>query len=252
MKVKTAELLGVKISALNYQQAIKMIEEWIKRDKRSYVCVSAVHLIMECYKDRQLMNGVNKAGIVTTDGMPLVWYLRHVSQFKRAKRVYGPDLTLKLCKRAAQKGYRVFFLGGARGETEMLEKKLKENYPGLKVVGRIDTPVRPLPREENLKAIKKINNAGADIVFVGLGCPYQEKWMIENRSRLTAGVLIGVGAAFDFITGRARQAPKWMQERGLEWLFRLSQNPRRLMYRYTILNLKFIGALASDYWKKSG
>jgi N-acetylglucosaminyldiphosphoundecaprenol N-acetyl-beta-D-mannosaminyltransferase len=233
------KIFGTKVNDLNYQLAIKKIAAWIKNSRSATVCVAAVHLIMETERDPGLQKGINQAEMVTPDGMPLVWLLKLFGS-KQASRVYGPTLTLKLCKIAAEKSWRVFLLGGAAGQSRLVAQKLTQKFPRLKIVGNIDTPIRPIPKSDNQAIIKKINNTGADLVFVGLGCPLQEQWMIDNKNQINSAVMIGVGAAFDFISEKVAQAPKWMQTLGLEWLFRLIQDPLRLWRRYLILNTKFI------------
>lgn len=237
--VAAAPILGVRISAITYKDALRETERWIVERKRSYVCVAATHLVMECQKDERLRQGVNRAGLVTPDGMPLVW-LSHVSGYKNVERVYGPSLMLKTCRLAEKNGYKVFLLGGSSGQSGQLRQELKKKLPGLRVAGNHDTPARPIPEKDNAVIVKKINQSGAQVVFVGMGCPTQELWMIHNRKHLVAPVLIGVGAAFDFFTAKTPQAPPWMQNRGFEWLFRFLQEPRRLAHRYVILNTKFM------------
>lgn len=229
----------VNISAVDYNTALSNIERWIEKKERQYVCVAAVHLVMECQKDRNLLNGVNAAGMVVPDGMPLVWLLRLYGH-KNVERVYGPAFMVKLCALAAQRDWGVFLLGGASGQSQEVARALLRQHPNLRIVGHRDTPSRPIPPHHNQKIIGEINNAHPKIVFVGLGCPHQELWMIENRKYLDAPVLIGVGAAFDFLSGRVRQAPAWIQNSGLEWLFRFLQEPKRLWYRYTAINATFI------------
>ncbi len=232
-------ILNVPVSQLDYVQVLKRIDEAIKLKKNIYVCVSAVHLLMECQNNQKLLNGVQAADIVTLDGMPLVWLSKFYGN-KKATRVYGPNLSLMLCRLAEQRHFSVFLLGGAVGQSEHLKQKLQKQFPNLRIVGNADTPARPIPPNENQAVISKIKKTKPDIVFVGMGCPNQELWMIENRSQISVPVLIGVGAAFDFITGKVKQAPGWMQNNGLEWLFRLVQEPRRLFKRYVILNTIFV------------
>lgn len=235
----TIPILGVRVSAITYTDALREIGRWIVEGKRHYVCVAAVHLLMECPKNRTLLGGVNGAGLVTPDGMPLVWLLRLYGR-KNAQRVYGPTLTVKLCALAARRGWRVFLLGGASGQSNEVERALLRQFPKLRIVGRHDTPVRPIPSVQNKKIIAKINQTKPELVFIGLGCPRQELWMIENRKKLDAPVLIGVGAAFDFLSGSVRQAPVWIQHAGLEWMYRLLREPKRLWYRYTVMNATFV------------
>lgn len=231
-------ILEVPIYQKNYLHVLHAVKKCIDKKNKMYICVAAVHLIMEAQKNKKLIQGIQKADIVTPDGMPLVW-LSKLYGNKKASRVYGPNLTLMLCKLAQRYNFTVFLLGGAIGQSVKLEKKLKRLFPNLQVVGTQDTPIRPIPARENDEIIKNINKVKPDILFVGLGCPNQELWMIENRKRVFTPVLIGVGAAFDFITHTVKQAPRWMQNGGLEWLFRLTQEPSRLWKRYIILNTLF-------------
>ncbi len=242
MKNKYLPILNVRISALTYPKTLQCIKSWILKRKKTYVCVAAVHLVMECQKDKSLLNGVNKAALVTPDGMPLVWLLKLYGR-KNVERVYGPTLMLKVCRMTQHHGFKVYILGGAANQSKKLFEVLTKKFPKLKIVGHKDTVIRPIPPKDNKNIIKEINKSGAQIVFVGFGCPYQEWWMIKNRKQLDANVLIGVGATFDFITKRVKQAPEWMQKAGLEWLFRFFQEPKRLAYRYTTLNILFIFAI---------
>lgn len=248
-------ILDVKVARVNYQSVLQEIVSLISSKKNGYICVAAVHLIMECVKDNQLRLGVNQADIVTPDGMPLVWLQKFYGNHE-ASRVYGPTLTLKTCELAERNGYRLFFLGGAPRQSQLLKKALLKRFPDLKMVGFQETPIRPIPEKENQKILQKIKKSRAEIIFVGLGCPLQEKWMIENYHLLNGTVCIGVGAAFDFITDKVAQAPAWIQNHGLEWLFRLTQDPRRLWHRYTVLNTQFIllitHQLLQDVGKKFG
>jgi N-acetylglucosaminyldiphosphoundecaprenol N-acetyl-beta-D-mannosaminyltransferase len=171
--------------------------------------------------------------------MPLVWLSRRQSRTP-VERVYGPDLMLALCAKSIEQGYRHYFYGGAPGVPETLGQTLQTRFPGLQVAGDCSPPFRSLTSAEEIQIINHINQTQADIVWVGLGTPKQDLWMAAHRPRLTAPVLIGVGAAFDFHTGRIPQAPRWMQQNGLEWLFRLYQEPRRLWYRYLIYNPLFV------------
>ncbi len=232
------KVLNIPIYQKGYKNILYKIKRSVDYHKKIYICVAATHLIMECQKNNNLLVGVQKADVVTPDGMPLVW-LSKLYGNKNASRIYGPNLTLMVCKLAQRYRFKIFLLGGASGQSSKLAEKLQKQFPNLEVVGTQDTPIRPIPEKENNQIIKKINTAKPDIVFVGLGCPNQELWMISNRDKVNASTLIGVGAAFDFITGTVKQAPKWMQNNGLEWFFRLLQDPKRLWRRYTILNTLF-------------
>jgi len=220
-------------------QALSIIDGWIARRQRHYVCVSGVHGVMESQQDRALKRIHNDAGLVTPDGMPLVWLCR-LHGHAHVERVYGPDLMLALCARSLLKGHKHFFYGGAEGVPELLANNLRRRFPGLRVEGGYSPPFRPLSGEEDERIVDMINQADPDIVWIGLSTPKQERWMAEHVGRLTAPVLIGVGAAFDFHAGLKRQAPHWMQRGGLEWLFRLATEPRRLWRRYLANNPLFV------------
>jgi N-acetylglucosaminyldiphosphoundecaprenol N-acetyl-beta-D-mannosaminyltransferase len=232
-------VLGVWIDAVDQLRAQEAIEGWITDRQRRYVCVSNVHSVMEARRDESLRAVFNAAGLAVPDGMPLVWVGRLRGRHA-VRRVYGPDLTLQLCERAARRGFTCFFYGGGPGVAGRLAEALSRRFPGLRVVGAEAPPFRPLTTEEDEEAVRRINAASPDVVFVGLGCPKQERWMAEHRERLHAPVLLGVGAAFDFHTGLVPQAPRWMMGAGLEWLFRLSQEPRRLWRRYLVYNPLFV------------
>jgi N-acetylglucosaminyldiphosphoundecaprenol N-acetyl-beta-D-mannosaminyltransferase len=232
-------VLGVGIDAVDPARASETIEGWIARGERGYVCVTNVHVVMEARRDEGLRRMINEAALTVPDGVPLVWVGR-IKGHPRVRRVYGPDLTLLLCERAAQRGYRCFFYGGAPGVAEELARTLQRRFPGLGVVGAEAPPFRPLTPEEDAAAVARINDALPDLVFVGLGCPKQERWVAVHRGRLNAAALLGVGAAFDFHTGRVPQAPRWMMRAGLEWLYRLAQEPRRLWHRYLVYNPLFL------------
>lgn len=247
--ISTTPILRVRVSAITYADALREMGWWIIEKKRRYVCVAATHLVMECQKDTNLLEGVNRAGLVTPDGMPLVWLLRLYGH-KQASRVYGPTLMIKLCSLAAQRGWGVYLLGGAKGQSQEVVRVLLRQFPNLRIVGHYDTPVRPIPLLENQKIVAKINHTYPELVFVGLGCPQQELWMIENRKKLDAPVLIGVGAAFDFFSSRVRQAPEWMQHAGLEWLYRFIQEPKRLWHRYTVINVMFLYLMVKELIRK--
>ncbi|HCR80993.1 MAG: Glycosyl transferase, WecB/TagA/CpsF family [Candidatus Pacebacteria bacterium GW2011_GWA1_46_10] len=250
---KATNILGVNVSVLTYSLTIKTISSWVKNRQPHYVCVAAVHLIMECQADLQLLKGVNQAGLVTPDGMPLAWLLKLYGQ-RPVERVYGPDLMKLVCQKAVQKRWPIFLLGGAKGQSQQLKQVLQNTFPSLKIVGQLDTPIRPIPDEKNRHIIKQINTSQAKIVFVGLGCPFQEQWMMKAAPKLKQAVAIGVGAAFDFMTGKVRQAPSWLQSIGLEWLFRFAQEPKRLAKRYflfnTLFSLLIIKQLIGDLLKK--
>lgn len=239
MTVPCTNILGVQISAIDMAMALRTIEAWISRRESHYVCVTGVHGVMESWRDQKLCRIHNAAGLVTPDGMPLVW-LSRLMGFRQVERVYGPDLMLAVCKRSATQGYRQFFYGGAPGVADTLAHRLQSRFPGLQVAGFHSPPFRQLTPEEDTDLVERINALQPDILWVGLGTPRQERWMAAYVGRLNVPVLIGVGAAFDFHAGLKRQAPSWMQNSGLEWLFRLLREPRRLWRRYLINNPWFI------------
>jgi len=237
--IPRANILGVGVSAINMEMALCTIEGWISRREPHYVCVTPVHAVMESQRDIELCRIHNAAGLVTPDGMPLVW-LSRLMGYSNVDRVYGPDLMLALCEHSIKRGYHHFFYGGRPGVAEKLVLRLRSRFPSLQVCGLYAPPFRPLTPAEDRAVIAQINEAKPDIVWVGIGTPKQQYWMAEHRTRVSAPALIGVGAAFDFHAGLKRQAPRWMQNSGLEWLFRLTQEPRRLWRRYLIDNPWFL------------
>lgn len=237
--IPRAYILGVGVSALTMDRALTTITSWIAKGQHHYVCVTGVHGVMESQADARLRQIHNDSGLTTPDGMPLVW-LSRIAGFPYVERVYGPDLMLALCNYSQQYGYKHFFFGGTPGVPEQLAARLQQRFPQMCVVGCYSPPFRPLSAQEDQTIVDMINRSGAHIVWVGLSTPKQEYWMADHVHRLNANVLIGVGAAFDFHSGRKPQAPRWMQRSGLEWLFRLSTEPRRLWKRYLKNNPKFL------------
>jgi N-acetylglucosaminyldiphosphoundecaprenol N-acetyl-beta-D-mannosaminyltransferase len=233
------DILGVRVSVINPDDAVARIERWIDERSRNYVCITGVHGVMESRRDHRLRCIHNDAAMVTPDGMPLVWFSR-LCGFSRSDRVYGPDLMRKMTAVSAVRGYRQFYYGGAEGVAENLKQALTAAHPTLKVVGSLCPPFRELMPAEDEAVTATINAARADIVWVGLSTPKQEIWMARHLGRIEAPVMIGVGAAFDFLAGTKRQAPLWMQRHGLEWLFRLCSEPRRLWRRYASMVPGFI------------
>ncbi len=232
-------ILGVYISAIKEEFAIEQIDSWITNGAREYVSVCNVHTIMECQNNISVREAVNNAGMATPDGMPLVWLANWESN-QTVERVYGPDLMLAVCERSVQLGYKHYFYGGEEGVPKLLTAELKKRYPGLQIAGEFSPPFRSLTQAEEHSVVNMINETDPDIIWVGLGTPKQDLWMAKHRPRLNAPVIISVGAAFDFHTKRVRQAPNWMQRNGLEWLYRLIQEPRRLWYRYLVYNPWFV------------
>lgn len=245
MTIPRVNILGVGVSAIDYDIAEAEIKRWIQNRSRSYVCVATVNSLVHSQNHEEFRRIHNAAGLVTPDGMPLVW-LSRIMGFRHTRRVYGPDLMLRVCQHSAPQ-LRHYFYGGRPGVAELLARKLCARYPGIAVAGTGAPPVydgttryRPLDQDEEHALVERINNCNPDIVWIGLGTPYQEHWMAEYVNKLTAPVLVGVGAAFDFHAGLVKQAPRWVQQAGLEWLFRLSKEPRRLWRRYLIGNSMFL------------
>jgi N-acetylglucosaminyldiphosphoundecaprenol N-acetyl-beta-D-mannosaminyltransferase len=237
--VARTNILGVGVSAIDMAQALDVIDGWVAERTPHYVCVTGVHGVTESLRDPELRAIHNAAGLVTPDGMPLVWLSRWRGA-SHVQRVYGPDLLLACCERSVARGHRHYFFGGAPGIAERLAARLRQRFPGLQIVGCISPPFRAPTESEDREIVARINAAEPDIVWVGLSTPKQERWMRAHLGRLTAPVLIGVGAAFDFCAGVKRQAPRWMQRSGLEWSFRLMTEPRRLWRRYLINNPVFV------------
>lgn len=235
-------VLGVGVSAINMDQALGEIDDWVAEGRRGYVCVCNVHSVMECQRSDELRRIFNRAGLVTPDGVPLVWLGRR--HYPGMARVYGPDLMLAELERSPTKRHRHFLYGGGPGIGLRLAETMKSRFPGLQIAGVMEPPFAPLDTLCTPEAAAAINASGADVVWVGVGSPKQERWMARMRPLLEAPVLVGVGAAFDFHSGTVPQAPRWMMRAGLEWLFRLASDPRRLWRRYVIDNPWFLFAVA--------
>jgi len=219
----------------------------IAADGRGYVSAVAVNLLMSAREDPEAGAALLGATLAVPDGQPLVWALRALGN-PGATRVYGPDLMARFCARAARDGTPMYLYGGRTPEAlDLLERRLRERFPGIRIVGGYSPPFRALSAAEEEDVIARIDSSGAAVVWVGTGQPKQEKWMLRMRPRLTAPLLVGVGAAFDFHAGLVSQAPAWMQRSGLEWLYRLSREPRRLWRRYARYNPLFLAAFLRQY-----
>jgi N-acetylglucosaminyldiphosphoundecaprenol N-acetyl-beta-D-mannosaminyltransferase len=236
-------VLGVGISALNLQSAIAQIADAIRDRRKGYICVTGVHGVMEAQTDERFRTILNNAFLCTPDGMPMVWVGKIRGQ-SDMRRVYGPDLMLDICAWSQANACRHFFFGGAPGVADQLAEKLKERFPKLEVAGTFTPPFRPLNPDEENDLREKVRAARPDIFWVGLSTPKQEKFMAEYLPKLDATLMIGVGAAFDFLSGRVKQAPRWMQRTGLEWFYRLCSEPRRLAGRYFKNNPVFVAKIA--------
>ena len=248
----TVEVLGIPLARIDYAGTIDWMERAIAASERRYVCVAAVHTVMAAQEDEELRAAVLGADLVVPDGQPLVWAMNALGE-RLPDRVYGPTLMWQACARAARSGTRAFLYGGRdEAALERLQSALREAHPGLDIAGSHCPPFRALTRGEEDEVAAKIDASGADVVWVGIGVPKQEKWMARMRPRLAAPVLVGVGAAFDFHAGLVAQAPNWMQERGLEWAFRLAQEPRRLWRRYARYNPRFLTGFARQWAEHVG
>jgi N-acetylglucosaminyldiphosphoundecaprenol N-acetyl-beta-D-mannosaminyltransferase len=244
--ISKANVLGVSVAAINLAQATQLILEALRQNRKGYVAVTGVHGVSEAQADGEFRQILNSAFLNTPDGMPLCWIGR-LQGFKAMDRVYGPDLLLKLCAASMDGGFRHFLYGGASGVAEALRSCLESRFPGLRVCGTHSPPFRPLNYEEEADLVKLIESLRPDIFWVGLSTPKQERFMAAYLDKLPVGIMIGVGAAFDMHSGRVRQAPYWMQRSGLEWLFRLAQEPGRLWKRYLINNPLFVVRILAQF-----
>lgn len=234
------EVLGVPLAVTDYEQTLDWIDAKVATRTRGYVCVCNVHTVMSSAEDDELRGALLGSSLNVPDGQPLVWALTALGH-PLEDRVYGPELMARACARGASSGQRLYLYGGRnQGALVQLALNLRQRYPGVKIVGGYSPPHRPLTSEERGAVVEEINRSRADVVWVGIGVPKQEKWMAQFRDELEAPILIGVGAAFDFHAGLVPQAPPWMQERGLEWAYRLAHEPRRLWRRYTRYNPRFV------------
>ncbi len=238
-------VLGVRVDALNLDTATGAIAAAVEGRRHGYVCVTGVHGVMESQRDPRCRAIHNAASLVTPDGMPLAWLLKFAGH-REAGRVYGPDLMLSVFAHGEGQGYRHFLYGASESTLALLRANLLRRFPGAQIVGSHAPPFRPLTDAETASVAAAINASGADIVWVGLSTPKQETWMASSRPLLDAPVLIGVGAAFDFHAGLKPQAPAILQRAGMEWLFRLACEPRRLWRRYLTNNPRFVVAIAAQ------
>jgi N-acetylglucosaminyldiphosphoundecaprenol N-acetyl-beta-D-mannosaminyltransferase len=233
------KVLGIRINAVTPKDAIARISGWIDGRERGHcVTLTNVHMVVEARKDAEFRKVMREASLCLPDGMPLVWIGR--ARGHTVNRIAGPDFMIDFCERTTGRGYRHFFYGGAPSIAEELARTLQTRFPGFVVAGSYSPPFRELTPEEHLKVIELINATKPDVIWVGLGCPKQERWMHSNRDQLNASVLLGVGQAFNIHTGHLARAPRWMRDHGLEWLFRLMVEPRRLWKRYLVTNTSFM------------
>jgi N-acetylglucosaminyldiphosphoundecaprenol N-acetyl-beta-D-mannosaminyltransferase len=240
-------ILNVPVHAVCYADVLDQVREWIVNNSRTgkYIVQANVFTLVNAKENPHYIRAVREANLLVPDGMPLVWLLRHKGHALH-ERVYGPDLMMKICEEAAKNRWRCFFYGGNEETVRLLENQLLKNYPSLIIAGTYAPPFRALTDKEDDEVCRYINSKKPDILWVALGSPRQDLWMYEHRDKLNVSVMHGVGAAFDFLSGKVPQAPRWMMRAGLEWLFRLFIEPRRLWKRYTITNLKFLYYLCTS------
>jgi N-acetylglucosaminyldiphosphoundecaprenol N-acetyl-beta-D-mannosaminyltransferase len=245
--VHTREILGIPIAMLDYDRAMQVMDQMVETRHRGWVCAAAVHSVMVAQEDLLMKRALTEAVITVPDGMPIVWAANTLGEHL-PNRVYGPELMRRYCNRSVEQGHRVWLYGGRdQGALVQLALNLRRKHPGIRIVGGYSPPFRSLTPEEDDAIADQINDAQPDVLWVGIGVPKQEKWMVRMRSRLDVPVMCAVGAAFDFHAGRVSQAPRWMQERGLEWTYRIAQEPRRLLPRYLYTNPRFMLELTRQY-----
>jgi N-acetylglucosaminyldiphosphoundecaprenol N-acetyl-beta-D-mannosaminyltransferase len=245
MDIPHYEVLGAKINAIRLDDIVPIFADWIERRERGYVILTGVHGVIEMQDDPALLDINNRSALTTPDGMPIVW-LGWRRGFRHVEKVYAPDIMERAYAAGVGRGWRHYLYGGDEGVAEALAEHIRTTHPGAQVAGTYTPPFRPLTPEEKADVVARIDGSRADIVWVGLGCPKQDRWMAEFRPLLEAPILVGVGAGFDFLAGRKPLAPRWFQRSGFEWLFRLASEPRRLWPRYSRVVPRFIGKVLAD------
>lgn len=242
-----AEVLGIPLAVSDYGRVLAWMRSTIAAGACGWISAAAVNLVMSAHDDPRVRAALAEATLIVPDGQPLVWAL-HALGHRDATRIYGPDLMALFCAQAASDGIPMYLYGGRDdGRLDLLKRRLCARYPGLAIAGAFSPPFQPLSDRERARVAEEINRSGAQVVWVGTGQPKQELWMAQMRPLLHAPLLVGVGAAFDFHAGLVAQAPSWMQRAGLEWLFRLSREPRRLWRRYATQNPRFVAGFARQY-----
>ena len=243
IKNEYADVLGVKVSAINMKLAVELADQWVTAGSPGYICVTGVHGVMEAQTDSELRRILNHACINTPDGMPMSW-IGHLQGFREMDRVFGPDFMTAMCRLSVERGYRNFLYGGKPGVAELLSEALQHKFPGLQVVGTYTPPFRNLTPEEEEEILAQVKESRPHILWVGLSTPKQERFMAQYVDRLQTPLLVGVGAAFDYHTGRIRDCSGWIKRAGLQWLHRLMQDPRHLWRRYLRNNPAFLWHIA--------
>ena len=245
--VRRCDVLGIPMAMTDYSGAMEVMDQMVAQREPGWVCAAAVHSVMVAQDDPLMRKALTDSVITVSDGMPIVWAANMLGE-DLPNRVYGPELMHRYCSRCVEQGHRVWLYGGRdQGALVQLALTLRKKHPGIKIVGGYSPPFRPLTDEEDNAIADQINQARPDVLWVGIGVPKQEKWMVRMREHLEVPVMCAVGAAFDFHAGRVSQAPRWMQERGLEWTYRIAQEPRRLLPRYLYTNPRFMLGFARQY-----
>mgnify|MGYP000624353453 CR=1 FL=1 len=245
MNRQTVNVLNAPIDVISWNTSISKINRWAKAHESRYVCICNVHSVVTVGQNPEFGRVVVEADMATADGAPVAWLIRKYG-FIEQQRINGPDLMWKYCSQATEADVSIFLYGGTPEALEILQQKLGVSFPNLKIAGAYSPPFRSLTPEEDDDIVKSINESGAGVVWVSLGCPKQEVWMAEHRGKINA-VMIGVGAAFDYHAGLISRAPVWMRNSGLEWLHRLCSEPRRLWKRYLVTNTIFVASVIRQY-----
>lgn len=242
-------IIGIRTDAQTFDGASEQLFDWLSGTGKHYVSTATVYTLMMAYQSEPVRLALAEADMVTADGMPLVW-LQRAAGYTDAERVYGPDVLLQLCKLSNQRGGRHYFWGGLPGVAQKLADNLTKMYSHLEIAGACSPGNEVMSRLPDSKVVQMLNEANADVIWVGLGSPKQDLWMHAYRPYLKAPLLVGVGAAFDFLAGVKPQAPQWMQQSGLEWLYRLVTEPRRMWRRYLVYNPWFVALVISERLKR--
>ena len=245
---KRSNVIEMGVDVTNLKKALHDVERLAKNSTGAYVCVSNVHMCIEVLDSNDFAHVVNSADLVIPDGKPLSWAQKLLG-YKEAEQVRGQDIMNALCASSGEKSLNIGFYGGSsEALLNTVKGKLKESYPDINITYAFSPPFRPLTPEEDVEVITQINDANVNVLFVGIGCPKQERWMAEHKDSLHC-VMLGVGAAYDFIAGEKKHAPRWMQKIGMEWMFRLCSEPKRLWRRYLSTNPRFVWHFGKQYFK---
>ena len=248
--MKSENILGTRVNPLTIKEAVAQIKIWVRQGSTYFVSIASLNNIISAVKEKSLLTVQNSADMTTTDGMPLVWILK-LRGYKQIERVCGPDLMPAVLEMAEREGFSNYFYGCTDEVLETMKNNLKKMFPKLKIAGSYAPPFRKLTEKESREIVHRINKCNSQLVWVGLSTPKQEFWMYENRDKLKDCVILGVGAVFDYVAGNIKRAPMWMQSFGLEWLFRLIQEPKRLWKRYLVLYPRFPLLLMKEFLSKN-